>query len=115
MVKKIYLELNEEYIYPIERHIHMKVGDVYRNTDVETFLTIHKLFDNGHFSLDMNKEDTQNGNANDVARFVGKKHIDEAWKILKVDLDIQSQKPSNSNNLTEATNKNQHQNHQKSL
>ena len=107
MVKKIYLELNEEYIYPIERHIHMKVGDVYRNTDVETFLTIHKLFDNGHFSLDMNKEDTQNGNANDVARFVDKKHIDEAWKILKVELDIQSQKPSNSNNLTETTNKKQ--------
>ena len=105
MIKKIYLELNEEYIYPIERHIHMKFGNVYKNTDVEKFLTIHKLFNFGHFTLDMNKEDTQNGNANDVARFVEKKHIDKAWKILKIDLGIQSQRLSNPNVATETSNK----------
>ena len=66
----------------------MKVGDPLKSASIDKFLTIHKLFDNGHFKLDMKKEPTQSGNANDVWVYVQKEHIDVAWKQLQDELKL---------------------------
>ena len=84
----MYEELNEEFYHEFAGHIHMKVGDPLKPASIDKFLTIHKLFDHGHFKLDMKKGPTESGNANDVWVYVQKQHIDDAWKQLQDELKL---------------------------
>ena len=52
----------------------MKNGKPLKPASIDKFLTIHKLFDHGHFKLDMKKGPTESGNANDVWVYV-QKHL----------------------------------------
>ena len=70
----------------------MKVGDPLKPASIDKFLTIHKLFDHGHFKLDMKKAPTDSGNANDVWVYIQKQHIDDTWKQLQHELKLKEEK-----------------------